>query len=417
MSLYGMLRTGVSGMNAQSNKLSTISDNIANSGTTGYKRASTEFTSLLLDSTGGNYNSGAVNTTIRYGISTQGAPSYTTSGTDLMIQGDGFFVVQDASNQTYLTRAGSFTVDASTGDLVNAAGFTLMGYDISDGAAAVILNSTEGMVPVNLATAKFSANPTTEGTFAANLPLGTTPSEAIDNQTSSLTTYDSLGNAVTLDITFSYAPGTDAVIDDPATVPDETAAAVPGTWTMSVTNRATGEELANQVLSFDGNGNLNIADPTIDIAIPGGETMSLDITDMTNLNGEYTPTVAEVNGNAASLVKNVTIGDDGIVSAIDSKGQKVPLYQIPLATVASPDNLDPRAGNVFLPTTESGNIQMASANAGGAGYIQAGALENSTVDMATELTEMIVAQRDYTANSKVVQTGSELLDVLMNLKR
>ncbi|WP_127090875.1 flagellar hook protein FlgE [Aquabacter cavernae] len=417
MSLYGMLRTGVSGMNAQSNKLATISDNIANSGTTGYKRASTEFSSLLLQSNGGQYNSGAVNTDVRYAVSAQGASNYTTSGTDLMIQGSGFFVVQDSSNQTYLTRAGSFQVDASTGNLVNTAGFTLMGYDISGGTANVILNSTEGMVPVNLAAAKFSANPTTEGVFGANLPLGATPSVAINNQSSSLTTYDNLGNAVTLDITFSYAPGTDAVVDDPATGPDETAAAVPGTWTMSITNRATGEELSNQALSFDGTGNLDIADPTLDIAIPGGSTMVLDISNMTNLNGSYTPTVAEVNGNAASLVKNVSIGDDGIVSALDSKGNKIPLYQIPLALVASPDNLQPRAGNVFLPTTESGNIQMATANEGGAGYVQAGALENSTVDMATELTEMIVAQRDYTANSKVVQTGSELLDVLMNLKR
>ncbi|MEW6256093.1 MAG: flagellar hook protein FlgE [Pseudomonadota bacterium] len=411
MSLYGMLRTGVSGMNAQSNKLSTISDNIANSGTTGYKRASTEFSSLLLDSTGNQYNSGAVNTTIRYAVSTQGASNYTTSGTDLMIQGDGFFVVQDSSNQAYLTRAGSFTVDASTGNLVNAAGFTLMGYDISDGPASVILNSTEGMVPVNLATAKFSANPTTEGTFAANLPLGSSPSQAIADQKSSLTTYDNLGNAVTLDLTFSYAPGTDAVVGPPPV------AAVPGTWTMNVSDRATGQSLVTQALTFDTSGNLSLADPTIDVPIPGGQTMSLDIGNMTNLNGGYTPINPTANGNAASLVKNVTIDKDGTVSAIDSKGQKIPLYQIPLATVPSPDNLDPRAGNVFLTTTDSGAIQMASANSGGAGYIQSGALENSTVDMATELTEMIVAQRDYTANSKVVQTGSELLDVLMNLKR
>ena len=127
MSLYGVMRTGVSGMSAQSNKLSTVSDNIANVNTTGYKRASTEFSSLILKSGSGNYDSGAVETTVRYAISDAGHTQFTTSSTDLAVQGNGFFVVSNATNtQQYLTRAGSFVPDAQ-GNLVNAAGYYLLG--------------------------------------------------------------------------------------------------------------------------------------------------------------------------------------------------------------------------------------------------------------------------------------------------
>src|SRR5262245_24485312 len=122
MSLYGVMRTGVSGMAAQSNKLSTVSDNIANVNTTGYKRASTEFSSLILKSGSGNYDSGAVETTIRYAITDAGTYQFTTSATDLAVQGNGFFVVSDASGNNFLTRAGSFVPDPD-GNLYNTAGF------------------------------------------------------------------------------------------------------------------------------------------------------------------------------------------------------------------------------------------------------------------------------------------------------
>src|SRR4029078_2171186 len=121
MSLYGVMRTGVSGMSAQSNKLSTVSDNIANVSTTGYKRASTEFSSLILKSGSGSYDSGAGETHVRYAISSQGHLQFTTSSTDLAVQGNGFFVVSDPSGANFLTRAGSFVTDRQ-GNIANAAG-------------------------------------------------------------------------------------------------------------------------------------------------------------------------------------------------------------------------------------------------------------------------------------------------------
>ena len=168
MSLYGVMRTGVSGMNAQSNKLSTVSDNIANVNTTGYKRASTEFSSLILKSGSGNYDSGAVETTVRYAITDPGNLRFTTSTTDLAVQGNGFFVVQDANGSNFLTRAGSFVPD-STGNLVNAAGFQLMGYNIQNGAVpTVAANGFGGLQVINVNQMALQASPSTKATVSAN---------------------------------------------------------------------------------------------------------------------------------------------------------------------------------------------------------------------------------------------------------
>jgi flagellar hook protein FlgE len=143
------MKTAVSGMNAQANRLSTVSDNIANVNTSGYKAVSTAFSSLVLPSGSGNYNSGGVTTTVRQAVSDQGDISYTTSGYDLAISGDGFFIVQGADGVPVLTRAGDFTKDDS-GNLVNSAGFTLMGYPWGSSAPAVVVNGFDGLVPINV---------------------------------------------------------------------------------------------------------------------------------------------------------------------------------------------------------------------------------------------------------------------------
>ncbi|MBB5751037.1 flagellar hook protein FlgE [Prosthecomicrobium pneumaticum] len=418
MSLYGMMRTGVTGMAVQSNKLGAISDNIANSGTAGYKRASTEFSTLLLQSGPGEYNSGAVNSSTRYAISQQGALNYTTSATDLAVQGSGFFLVSGTDGLPYLTRAGSFAVDASTGYLTNTAGFRLMGYDISGGDPNIVLNGAGGLQPLRIADVRLAAIPTRTGAFAANLPAndavvtGSTPADNIAgakfSQKSSLVTFDNLGKEVTLDIYLTKTSDS------------------PIAWEMTAFNRADAglgggfpyatAPLASQSLTFDALGNLS-STPSMMLTVPNGQDLTLDLTGMTQLADDYTPLKATVDGNAPSSVSGVIIGPDGIVSALDSSGRKSPMYRIPLATVTSPDNLNPKPGNVYETTRESGALQIGFPTENALGTMVSGATERSNVDMASELTEMISAQRDYTANSKVFQTGSELLDVLMNLKR
>jgi len=417
MSLYGVLRTGVSGMNAQSNLLGTVADNIANSGTTGYKRASVEFSSLLLQSGHGDYSSGAVVSDVRRAVSDQGPLSYTTSDTDLAIQGNGFFVVSDPTGTPYLTRAGSFTLDGASGNLVNSAGYTLMGYDLAAGAPSGVLNGYANLVPVNMSSMTMRAAASVNGEFMANLPYtasvvgGDLPSANLATSTftekSSVVAYDNVGNEVTLDI---YMTKT-------ATSPD--------TWEYTVYDQAgatsggfpySSGPLTTTSVTFDGSGKLSGA-TSLSIPVPNGQTLTMDLTGTTQLATTYTPVNVAVDGNAPASLDGITISDDGTVYANYSNGAVTPTFRLPLADVPSPDKLEALAGNVFAVTPHSGDVRVGFPNEAGLGKMVAGALEQSNVDMASELTEMIVAQRDYTANSKVFQTGSELLEVLMNLKR
>jgi flagellar hook protein FlgE len=408
MSLYGVMRTGVSGMNAQSNKLSTVSDNIANVNTTGYKRASTEFSSLILKSGSGNYDSGAVETTVRYAITDPGNLQFTTSTTDLAVQGNGFFVVQDPNGNNFLTRAGSFVPD-STGNLVNAAGFQLMGYNVQNGAVpTVAANGFGGLQVINVNQMALQASPSTKATVAANLDpsaaiIAGPPGPGAYTSKTSVVTYDNIGNAVTVDV---YAAKTAA-----------------NTWQIQLYDSSTGTALAGglNTFTFDvtaaGKGKLAAASPTsLSVTIPGGSAFTMDLSAMTQVASSF-DFKATVDGNAPSAVEKVNIDDKGLVTAVLKNGTELPSYQIALATVPSPDHLTPEVGNVYSPNLNSGNVQVGLAGQGGLGTIQSGALEDSNVDLADELTSMIEAQRGFTANSKSFQTGADLLDVVVNLKR
>jgi flagellar hook protein FlgE len=412
MSLYGVMRTGGSGMNAQSNKLSTVADNIANVNTTGYKRASTEFSSLILRSGSGNYNSGSVETNVRYAISDPGAPQYTTSATDLMIQGNGFFVVTDAGGTPFLTRAGSFVPDGE-GNLVNAAGFYLMGYDVRNGPPNVVANGLTGLDVVNIAQTALQGNPSTRATLeSANLDANAAITAGPPNYTSktSIVTYDNIGNKVTLDV---YMFKTAANTWDVRAY--DNAASTNGGFPYS------SGPLDSDTFTFDvsatGKGRLDAASPTtLTFTIPGGSPFTLDLSAMTQVADDFA-FKPNVNGNAPSSIDKVEVDSDGTLYSIYTDGTRLATYKIPLATVPSPDNLVPEAGNVYSVGIDSGNVQLDFAGRSGLGTVKSEALEQSNVDLAAELTSMIESQRGYTANSKVFQTGADLLDVLVNLKR
>jgi len=211
MSISGMMRTSASGMAAQSSRLGTVSDNIANASTHGYKRAFTEFSTVVLESGTGTYVPGSVDTQIRYGITQQGGFDYTTSATDLAVSGEGFFLVGDPSGSTYLTRAGSF-VKIANGDLVNAAGYTLQGYPLNGGTAAVSANGTTGLQNVNIGAMSLEATPSTTGKFYVNLqedadiqtdtPAGNAATAVYTSKTS-MTVVDNVGREKTLDIYYT----------------------------------------------------------------------------------------------------------------------------------------------------------------------------------------------------------------------
>lgn len=419
MSLYGIMRTGVSGMNAQANRLSVVAENVANVNTTGYKHGSSEFSSMLLPNCPGDYESGAIMTAIRTHISSQGSILNTASVTDLAVGGDGFFVVSDLDGTPYLTRAGSF-VPNGDGELVNAAGFSLMGYRLDPDQPNVTVNGYTNLTSVNFDDLALSAAPTTAGSFLANLPAAAEviPSANLPSLNaagaqytakSSLITYDNLGGEVLLDVYFSKTGDNQ--------------------WEVAVFAAADAAEgggfpyaagpLTAEALSFDTTtGALAVGSTSsIDIDIPAGQTFALDLSDMSQLSTDYVVLSAEANGNAPSGAEVIDISRDGIVYATYGNGTRVPVYRIPLAHVTSPDMLTPLAGNVFSASADSGDVEIGFAQTGQLGTIISGALEQSTVDLASELTSMIDAQRSYTANSKVFQTGSELMDVLVNLKR
>lgn len=155
----------------------------------------------------------------------------------------------------------------------------------------------------------------------------------------------------------------------------------------------------------------------ITVAVPNGLTLNINISNMSQLATSYQVLTATVDGNAPSAAELVEITKDGTIFAVYGNGTRTPVFRVPLATVNSPDNLQQLTGNVFQETQSSGDVVVGLPESANFGSVLSGTVEESTVDLATELTIMIDSQRSYSANSKVFQTGSELMDVLISLKR
>ncbi|MBD1545695.1 flagellar hook protein FlgE [Roseibium aggregatum] len=424
MGLYGVMRTGVSGMNAQSSKLGTVADNIANSSTTGYKRAASEFSSLVLSQGSGTYNSGGVEAQTKYAITDQGALSYTTSSLDLAVEGNGFFVVSDKDGSPMLTRAGSF-VPTDEGYLINTAGYYLQGYPISNGSTPTpVANGLGGMERINISQNRLEAVPTDDATLwtnvpedaaivaAANLPSANAATATYSAKTS-LVVYDNLGNEVTLDVYYSKVTETAVDSDWEVAIYDAADAAAGGGFPYS------SAALSTQTLTYDvTTGDLTGASPTvINVTVPNGGTFDIDLAESTYLAADFTVTEVNANGNAPSSVEDVEFDENGTLYALYANGDRRAIYQIPLADVASPDKLTPVSGNLYRVSNESGDVRVGFPGEGGLGNLVVGALENSNVDLASELTSMIESQRSYTASSKVFKAGSDLLEELVNLVR
>ena len=416
MSVYGLMRTGASGMGAQSDRLSTVADNIANSSTVGYKAATTQFSSLLISTSPLSYASGGVETDVRHEITKQGTLSATSSPYDLAINGAGFMLVADAAGRTALTRSGAFVPDSS-GHLVNSAGYNLLGYPLGQSDVTGAVSGTSGLIPVNVKQDSLQAAATTKGELTANLPLGASITAASDlpsangatstpTAVSSLVAYGASGEQIVLDVNFAKSSSNN--------------------WEIAIYNSADrapsgafpygNAALATANLTFDAQGALTGTN-SLTVPLPGGTSFALDLSQTSQLAADYSVLSMKTDGSAPSSVSSIKIDGDGTVYQQYENGYRRATFKIPLATVESPDNLEASSGNIFEPTTSSGDIIVGTAGSSGLGTFSSGSLENSTVDMAAELTEMIEAQRNYTANSKVFQTGAEILETLVNLKR
>lgn len=441
MSLYGTMNTAVSGMNGQANRLSTVGDNIANADTVGYKRSHVNFSTFLLPSSRGAYNSGGVQSNISYDIETQGALIGTSSLTDLAIAGRGFFVVQDTNGAEYLTRAGSFRKNED-GYLVNASGFTLMGTPLSEKNNSSHINGFAGLEPIRIEGYLPKASATSKVDLGANLdsasavvPAAKLPStnaaDAAYSHKISITAYDDAGGATIYDV--YYSKKTEAI---PASAGPPATAAVGPTWEVAIyrqdeatnggfpyktsTGGAQNVSGNTMTLTFDPLTNKVVGTSSMDITdnaeVPA-QKINFDFSSFTQLAMKNVTTKQTVNGQAAAPLNSVKIANDGTVYAVYNDNSEVALYRIRLADVPAADGLEPLPGNIYRQTAESGPVYTGYPGEGSFGKSISGALETSNVDMASELTEMIQAQRNYTANSKVFQTGADLMDILVNLKR
>jgi flagellar hook protein FlgE len=413
---FGLFNTSVMGMAAQSDALSSISENISNANTVGYKDAETQFSTVLTGLQNGEMSGGGVTTVNSYAVARQGSLTQTSSPTDLAIKGKGFFAVRDANGAMYLTRAGSFVQD-SQGRLVNLAGYYLMGFSTANTPTGSSTNALSSLQTVTVLSNQFYATPSTSGTLAANLPstastiaaanLPSVNSGTLSQYTAktSFTAYDDLGKPISLDAYFAKT-GT-------------------GAWQMTVFDGSTatnggfpytGGPLVTQTLAFSSTtGALTSGNP-VAIPITGGATLSLDISSTTQLATNFGVNSVNVNGNQAASVTGVQIDSNGTLSYTLSNGQPVAAYNIPLANVNSPVNMTSVTGNVYSPSNASGQIMLGAPGTGALGQIQSDALESSTVDLAQQLSDMIVAQRSFTANTQSFQVASDILQVLNNLK-
>ena len=419
MSLFNSMRTAVSGMAAQSNALSAISDNIANSSTVGYKDAQAQFETVLDQNATSEYESGGVQTNIRYGVATQGTLETTSSSTDLAVNGNGFFVVSNGGQGTYLTRAGSFVPDSS-GNLVNTAGYQLQGYKInSDGTTSSTLST------VNIDNQTLQAAASTDGTLTANLPstatavaAGNTPGASNTASTTytdktSITVYDNLGTSEVMDV---YLTKTGDNTWQAAVYP-QSDASPSGSFPYTNAAGTADTPVGTATMTFSAtDGSLTAPSPaTLSINVANGNTVGIDLSGTTQLASSFAVTAATADGNAPSKLNNVKIGTDGTVTEVYASGFQKAAYKIPLATVESPTNLTNLSGNVYQVSQTSGPMVLSGATTNGTGSILSDTLEESTVDLATELTNMIQSQRSYEANSKVLQAASDLLGDLNRL--
>ncbi len=401
------LFSGITGLRQHQTLMDVVSNNIANVNTTGFKSSSVVFEDTLSQllkpaaaataSTGG-MNPAQVGLGVQLGgISTnfgQGSAQNTGRSTDLMVQGDGFFVVR-SGNETAYTRAGSFTFDES-GTLVTPEGKIVQGWSAVNGVV-----STDNPIQDIKLPAGTMLPPTASSTVTAdgNITGGTTTALTLG-----ASTYDLAGkeHALTVTLTWNGTAFDVAVVDDS----DPTSTATAG------------------VIAFDNTGAYDATSstlPTIQFndgpAAAALTTVTIDLTGVTNFGGPKSLAVTAADGSAAGTLQQFQIQGDGSVVGMFSNGEKLVMATIALANFNNPMGLQKIGETSFLETTNSGLAQIGTAGSGGRGDLLGGSIEMSNVDLAQEFTNLIIAQRGFQANSRVITTSDQMLQDLVDLKR
>ena len=430
MSLLTSLNTGTSGLQAASQDLNVIGDNIANANTIGFKASRAAFQDALLQQVigapGGGQLGLGTNLQAIQRLITQGALSNTGQVTDLAIQGSGFFLTRgtfNGANGQYYTRAGQFTID-KTGYMVNPEALRLQGY------TADSLGNVQGVLgDLQVGNATSLARPTAEITMKARLDPNTavqtfdplTPATTSDFR-ASVTAYDSLGKSYDVTVYWNRtAAGWDwhAMVPDGAEVTGGTAG-VPaeiavGTMTFDTQGRL---DTVTQASNFNPLNAVNPQPLTFDFGddlASGGTGLDGVVQNIGGNSNELTFT--SQNGNAAGALASIQINAEGKVTGAFTNGSTRVLGQVAVADFEAADKLTRIGGNLLAESNESGQPTIGPPSEGGRGSIASGALEQSNVDLADQFVRMIGAQRHFQANSKTITTADALLGELMQLKR
>jgi flagellar hook protein FlgE len=395
--------SGVSGLRSHQTMVDNIGNNIANVNTFGFKSSTVVFQDLLSQvlqgagmptGTAGGTNPAQIGLGVKVaGITTsftQGAAQSTGRATDLSIQGDGFFMVAGSSGEQLFTRAGALSFDA-LGRLVTASGDIVQGWTAT---ADGVVNTNAGVGSIVMPLGQQIRPVATTGiSLGGNLDADAADGTEV---TTTITVYDDAGSPYDVRLTFTRSG---ASWDITADVTDAAG---------NVTNPAVGPSL-----TFT-DGALTSANPTLTI---GATTITLDGAGLVQFAGPSGAAALSQNGAALGTLQSFTIAGDGTINGVFSNGRTRPLGQIALANFTNPAGLEKAGDSTYRATVNSGNPAIGAPGTGGRGAILSSTLEMSNVDLAAEFTNLIIAQRGYQANSRVITSSDELLQELVNLKR
>ena len=417
--MSGTFSIALTALNAQTTAINVVSNNLANLNTTGFKASDVSFYDLVTGSFGsvGSTETGAglshVDTTRCF---SQGSVAVTSGALDAAIDGDGFFVLHNTQGATLYSRAGNFSLDSS-GYLVTGTGERVQGWNSVNGALDT--NGAISDILVPLATQR-AASATTKISVGANLNAAGVTGETTGSFSSPIQVVDSLGATHSLTINFTKT-GANAWGYQVTAPGDDVSGGTAG----------TPSKISDGTLTFDENGKLktpSATDAGIQIQFtPANGSAAMDATwNLYGTDGQATLTqfartsstsaTAQDGVTAADLVKT-SIGDGGLIVAQYSDGKDVTLGQLALAKFSNPDSLVDVGDNNYAVGSETSQAAVGVAEGGGRGKVKAGALESSTVDIAKEFTNLIVYQRGYQANSKVITTMDTITQDTINLIR
>ena len=436
MSLLGAMNTAISGMTAQSNAFSNISDNVANSQTIGFKRIDTNFVDYLTSSTATSNTSGVVLARPDYVNDVQGSIQQQENPLSFAIAGAGFFAVSQPNGtssglpvfqpETFYTRAGDFQMDAN-GYLVNSAGNFLDGWPV-DSTTGV--PNRAALTPVRIDQSIYNPIPTSTLDLSANLPA--TPATGATMSTQ-LQIYDTLGTMHTVTLDWAQNASNDWTVS--VTSADDIASTSRGTANILFGPLASANPVADgtvgNITGVTGNvtstGYVSggVATLVFDTDMGNGlQTVSLNIGGYGDTSGltqfagsQYNLRSLTQDGVPPGSFTSVSTRINGDIVQNYDNGRTVVIARVPVVTFTNPNALQRQDGQSFTATIDSGTPISSEAGSNGAGGLVTGAVENSNVDIATEFSKLIVAQRAYSANTKMITTADELLQQTIDMKR